>query len=146
MDCFADPAGFFVIGHPNIDVDCSFGGEICDFDDECCSGSCGFEGYCDEGDCLDDGFSCSDDFECCSEFCDGGFCSSGSTTCSSGDFICDSGECIDASWECDGEADCSDGSDEYPGCVPACGASGDPCEFDDECCSQFCDTNQFQCY
>ncbi|XP_078577348.1 trypsin-3-like [Branchiostoma floridae x Branchiostoma japonicum] len=33
-------------------------------------------------------------------------------SCSASDFQCSNGNCIPGSWECDGEADCSDGSDE----------------------------------
>ncbi|XP_066303730.1 trypsin-3-like [Branchiostoma lanceolatum] len=40
-------------------------------------------------------------------------------SCGSSDFHCNNGNCIPASWECDGEADCTDGSDEA-----SCGGGG----------------------
>lgn len=52
--------------------------EACATDDDCCTGICDEEGFCDdeEGeDCLDVDMECADDADCCSAFCDEeGFC------------------------------------------------------------------------
>jgi hypothetical protein len=112
------------------DSGCQRYNELCETDDQCCSGTCNPDtNTCESnvGECRPAGEACEAATDCCTLRCEGGECSSDACV-SDGDACEDNAEC------CGGQ--CADGA-----CValnPSCKTAGNDCDASGECCSKLC--------
>ncbi len=82
-----------------------------------------------------DGATCNDNVECASYNCAGGQCVAPPAGTAEIDGDCSSGQA------CVGDATCQDGIC-VAGGMAACAADGQPCETDQNCCTQICTSNR----
>jgi hypothetical protein len=92
-----------------------------------------------------DGDPCTTNGDCCSSYCDGtaGACA---PTCAGegGDCVSDGDCCGTLVCGADGQCGAATGGDD--GGSVACGAPGDPCDDNSECCSDECAADTLTCY
>ncbi|CAH0551681.1 unnamed protein product [Brassicogethes aeneus] len=95
-----------------------------------CKVQCKAEQFkCKNGECIPKPWECDGHPDCKDQSDETEHCSR--TNCNENEFRCNStGKCIPKTWVCDGDNDCMDGADENP--IQDCG-------------SQFCDAEEFQC-
>jgi hypothetical protein len=118
---------------------CVAGGGACDQASECCSLSCNGSCQTDGGLCKPADTDCASDQECCSNICDG-TCQKLGTACATLGEVCSS-EGVDqdcCSLNCQ---NFGSGSDPDLRCArsSSCGARGEICVVDNDCCSGVCD-------
>ena len=117
------------MGRPDPDAGCGLGGVGCQSYFDCCSQACD-RGLCTTLPCLDAGTACGADLDCCSGNCRGGVC----------DLHRGEPSCGQTSTACAGESSCCDGYD--CGATAQCcisGRSSVECRADSECCYGHCD-------
>lgn len=145
----SDCCSFACSGFGN--CECAGEGVFCKIDAACCAGLVCQNEQCVAG-CRGNGLTCSENFECCSDVCEGGLCvdvprcNVAGESCGTAVDCCDglgcindkcSAACGDAGVACSGPTCCSGLTCTGGTCVTACGGQGHTCTDPSECCTGF---------